>query len=95
MQELKLLSASGEFNHQKAREFFDPLISALNEGTPVEIDLTQIGSVDLTSLQLLVAARRSFQNAGLPFHLKFGCSEEVFSLITNCGLAEKTGAKSM
>lgn len=93
-EKFKLLSVRREFNHVKAGEFLKGLKSALKKGTGVEIDLREIDSVDLTSLQLLIAARKSFENAGIPFQIRFECSEEVFLLICKCGMAEKTGAIS-
>ncbi len=94
-QEFKLLTAGSEFNYVKAGELLYELKEALKKKKPVELDLRDTGSIDVTSLQFLVAARRSFEDAGIPLKVRFECTEEAFSLISKCGLAEKTGAKSM
>jgi ABC-type transporter Mla MlaB component len=87
---VKLLTVKKEFTHQKAGKFIVDIKATLKKGTPVEINLAEIESVDLTSLQLLVAAKRSFENANIPFQLNFSGSNEIYTLIKNCGFEKIT-----
>ena len=87
---VKVLTARKEFTHQEAGKFLIDIKAALKKGTPTEINLAEIESVDLTSLQLLIAAKRSFEKANIPFKLQFSCSKEIYTLLKNCGFEQIT-----
>ena len=87
---VKVLTAKKEFTHQEAGKFIVDIKAALKKDTPAEINLEKIESVDLTSLQLLIATKRSFEKANIPLKLNFSCSNEIYTLLKNCGFEKIT-----
>jgi anti-anti-sigma regulatory factor len=89
----KLLKAEKEFTHQNALVMADTLNSALKKGVHAKIVLTGISSVDLSSLQLIISARKSFAKGKIPLSVDFNCTDEVGALLENCGFGKLLNLK--
>jgi ABC-type transporter Mla MlaB component len=80
-----LLKADKELTYSVAEKLCSQLTSALGKSAMVRLDLTDIVSVDLSSIQMIISARRSFDKKSIPFQINFTCSNEVGKLLENCG----------
>jgi ABC-type transporter Mla MlaB component len=80
-----LLKADKEFNYSIAEKLCSQLRSALKKSAVVQLDLTDIVSIDLSSIQMIISAKRSFEEKNIPFQITFACSNELGILLENCG----------
>jgi hypothetical protein len=85
---VKLLKAEKEFTHQNARIMADELNGALINAVQTKITLTNISSVDLPAMQLIISARRSFEKGRVPLLIDFSYTEEIRILLENCGFGK-------
>jgi len=60
----------GRMTVDRAAEQHRVLCAALAEGLPLRVDVSEVSDIDAAGLQLLIAARRKCDAAGLGFSLK-------------------------
>ncbi|MTJ81853.1 MAG: STAS domain-containing protein [Telmatospirillum sp.] len=65
-----VIDCNGEISLSVAEDLHDRLCAALTDGRPIEIDCTGATSIDISFIQLLVAARASAARRGVPLALK-------------------------
>lgn len=80
------IGIKGEFNIYTAAALQQLLLDALNAGSKVEIDLSDVGEMDCAGLQLLIAARREAARQGKPIHIS-GSNPVVLELLELCALS--------
>jgi MFS superfamily sulfate permease-like transporter len=80
-----LLKAERDFTYSIAEKMCSELRSALKRPAMAKVDLKDIVSIDLSSIQMIISAKRSFEKKGIPFHIKFTCSKETGILLGNSG----------
>lgn len=80
------IGIKGELNIYAAAALRQLLLDALNAGSQVEIDLSEVNEMDCAGLQLLVAARREAVRQGKPLRFAGG-SRAVLDLLDLCALS--------
>lgn len=63
------VTCAGELCLPRAEEIRDSLLAALDLAQPVAIDLSEATEIDLSIIQLILAARLSAERRGLPLRL--------------------------
>jgi anti-anti-sigma factor len=77
------IGIKGELNIYTAAALQQLLLDALNAGSQVEVDLSEVGEMDCAGLQLLIAARREAARQGKPLRLT-ASSPVVLELLDLC-----------
>lgn len=67
----KKILLSGELNVRSAAETQSTLLASLRANRSVQLDCTQVSDVDLTFVQLLLAARKSASASGVQISLTY------------------------
>lgn len=80
------IGIKGELTIYTAAALQQLLLDALNAGSKVEIDLSEVSEMDCAGLQLLIAARREAARQGKPIHIA-GSSQVVLDLLELCALS--------
>ena len=83
-----LIRLKKDFTHAGAGKLSDELRSALKKSVSTRLVLTDILAIDLSSIQLLVSATSSFKKRQIPLIIEFTCSDEVSTLMNNCGFGD-------
>lgn len=76
----------GELSIYTAAASKDQLLAVLQQGQPVEIDLSQVGEMDTAGLQLLILAKQEAQRRNLDMSI-VGHSPAVVEALTLCNLS--------
>lgn len=88
-----LIKVKKDFTHAAAGKLSDELRSALNKSVAARLVLSDITSVDLSSIQLLVSAADSFKKGEVPLIIELNCSDDVKTLMRNCGFGDLPESK--
>ena len=66
----QVIACDGEITVASADELHDRLCRALTDGRPIEVDLSEASVVDVSIVQLLIAARASAERRGVVLTLR-------------------------
>jgi ABC-type transporter Mla MlaB component len=80
-----LLKVEKDFTYSVAEKLCSQLRTALKKSAIVKLDLRDIVSIDLSSIQMIISAKRSFEEKNIPFQITFTCSNDAGTLLENCG----------
>ncbi|MGF1584736.1 MAG: STAS domain-containing protein [Bacteroidales bacterium] len=80
-----LLKVEKDFTYSVAEKLCSQLRTALKKSAIVKLDLTDIVSIDLSSIQMIISAKRSFEEKNIHFQIAFTCSNDAGILLENCG----------
>lgn len=80
------IGIKGELTIYTAAALQKLLLDALNAGSKVEIDLSEVCEMDCAGLQLLLAAKREAARQGKPVHIS-GSSPLAHELLELCALS--------
>jgi anti-sigma B factor antagonist len=80
---MRLLALDEEMTIYRAAEIRLVLLAALEQGTPLALDLSPVAEIDTSGVQLLLAARRHAAVSGVPLALcgYSAAVEEAFGLL--------------
>ncbi|PKU25000.1 STAS domain-containing protein [Telmatospirillum siberiense] len=81
---------SGDVSFVCSADIHDRLCKALTNGRPVVVDCAGAVNIDLSFIQLLLAARLSAMRRGLPFALKRPVGEALLSALRRDGFLSET-----
>jgi len=81
----------GEIGVERVREIKDLLVNAIWSGSTVFVDTREVTDVDLSFLQLMVAAARTATARGVPLDLTGCLGEGVQQRIREAGYGELLG----
>lgn len=84
---INLIELDGELNISSAAELKEKLLQALESGTGISVSLAGVSAVDITAVQLLWAARRQAQMAGIAFTFAPPIPDHVVALLRDAGLS--------
>ena len=82
---LSLLRFRGDVSISSAAELKNLLRAALARGKDVQVDLSGVTEVDVTALQLLWAAEREAEAAGVGFSFAGQCPQDVALALAAAG----------
>ncbi|MDD5177002.1 MAG: STAS domain-containing protein [Sterolibacterium sp.] len=80
----------GDLNIFNAAEQRGRLLDALDEGSEVEVDLSQVSEIDSAGIQLMIAAKREAAARNHPLRF-ISHSPAVFDILELCDLAAHLG----
>ncbi|SEH30874.1 STAS domain-containing protein [Magnetospirillum fulvum] len=80
------VACSGELCLPRAEEIRDTLLAALDQAQPVVIDLSQATEIDLSTVQLILAARLSAERRGLSLWLTSPADGPLAATLLAAGL---------
>jgi len=80
------VACSGELCLPRAEEFRDTLLAALDRAQPVVLDLSQTTETDLSTIQLILAARLSAERRGLSLRLTSPAGGPLAATLLAAGL---------
>ncbi|MDQ5985195.1 MAG: hypothetical protein CSYNP_00900 [Syntrophus sp. SKADARSKE-3] len=81
----KSLSVSGEVTIQNAGSFRDSLKKLYEDGSNVTIHLEELTNADLTFLQILCSAHRTFTSSGKALTISGPCPQVLKKVIEDAG----------
>jgi|GEM_PF-6008304 len=85
----------GEIGVERIREIKDVLVNAIWSGSTVFVDTREVTDVDLSFLQLMVAAARTATARGVPLDLTGCLGERVRQRIRKLGYGELLGDQAV
>jgi len=80
-----IIAWGGEISVAQAEEVHDRFRAALADGRPIVVDCSAIEDVDISFIQLLIAARTSARRRGVPFRLTQPVGEPFLAVLRCCG----------
>ena len=84
------IEIKGELSIFTAADLRQQLLDAIDTGSEVEVDLSEVSEMDSAGMQLMVAAKREARHRNT--HLRFtGHSPAVFELLELCNLSGHLG----
>lgn len=86
---LKIVELSGSLTIANADATRESLLAAMDEGAPVEVDISGATEIDLSLVQLLIAARRAH-----PLKLRAPAPDMLIQTLQRGGFFDESGRAS-
>ena len=83
------LSFDGPLGIEQAAETLKALKTAIAKAKPIIVDLSRVQSLDLSVLQIIVAAKKTAQKKSIPFEIGSRMSPEVVRAFWLSGLVSR------
>ena len=89
-----LLLFDGDMTMVEAQENAQTLLGAILEVTTLNVDLQNVGAVDISLIQLLCSAHRECFLSGKTIHIVTGDNESIRQLVERAGYCKQLGCLS-